>query len=184
VKGSVGALFYEAESALQSGTQGGADILAFLLVGNLGYSFVDFPLSSVQGGYDYLSGTPAGSERAESFDPIFPTAHRHWGIMDYFTNIPVQTFDRGLEDIYLRLTVRPAEDLSVSVTGHNFRLAEYYVGRRNLGQEVDLVGTYSYNKHLRFEIGGGGFFSDEIMKFEFGGEDPGLWGYVSVTAGF
>jgi hypothetical protein len=70
------------------------------------------------------------------------------------------------------------------VTGHNFRLAEYYVGRKNLGQEIDVVGTLRYGKHVMFEVGGGSFFPDEIMKFEYGGEDPAFWGYAMVTAGF
>jgi hypothetical protein len=34
--------------------------------------------------------------------------------------------------------------------------------------------------HVVFEFGGGGFFPDEILKFEFGGEDPG-WGDMPVS---
>ncbi len=176
-------IFYEAEGSYQLGTQQGADISAYMLVGVLGYSFEDAPLR-VLGGFEYLSGTPAGSSKVMTFEPMFPTAHKFWGIMDYFTHIPIQTYDRGLQDMYVSLVFRPVKTFSLAVTGHSFRLAESYVGRTVLGQEVDLIGNLAYNKYLTFEFGGGGFFPDEIMEFEFGGTDPGLWAYLTVQAKF
>jgi hypothetical protein len=181
--GSIAGFFYEAEGAYQFGTQQDADISSLLLVGLLGYSFDPVPIR-VLAAYEYLSGTPAGSSDVKTFDPMFPTAHKFWGIMDYFTNIPLQTFNRGLQDAYVGFTYRPVNSLSITMTGHDLRLAESFVGRMKLGREVDLVTTYNHSKHLLFELGGGGFFPDEIMEFSFGGTDPGFWGYLTVHARF
>ncbi len=181
--GSLAGFFYEAEGGYQLGTQQMADISAFMLVGVLGYSFEAVPLKLL-GGLEYLSGTPAGAADVETFEPMFPTGHKFWGNMDYFTSIPTQTFNRGLQDLYVGLSLQPSSIVFISITGHDFRLAEEYVGRLVLGQEVDLIGRYSYNRFLTFELGGGVFLPDEIMEFAFGGSDPGLWGYLSVHAKF
>ena len=184
VKGNLTGIFYDGEGAYQLGTLDTADIAAFMLLGNLGYAFQDFPIRSVAIGFDYFSGTPVGSSNVEAFNAPFATNHTALGIMDYFVNMPLQTFDRGLQDMYAQVVIGIVENLSFSLTGHNFELVEEYVGRKNLGQEIDLVGTWTYDEHVMFEFGGGGFFPDEILKFEFGGEDPGWWGYASVRAGF
>jgi hypothetical protein len=181
--GSLLGFFYEAEGAYQLGTQRGADIAAFMLVGVLGYSFDAFPLKLLAG-FEYLSGTPAGEADFQTFEPMFPTGHKFWGIMDYFTTIPLQTYNRGLQDAYIGVVIQPSQNLSFTVTGHDFRLAEEYVGRMALGREVDLVGKLAYNAYLTFELGGGVFLPDEIMEFGFGGSDPGVWGYLSVHAKF
>lgn len=179
--GSFRGFFYEAEGAYQLGKESGSDISSYLLVGALGYTF-DSPFRSVMAGYEHLSGTPVGSTKIRTFAPPFPTAHKFWGIMDYFTIMRLQTFDRGLRDLYLRVVFVPVETFTLSLTGHRFQLAETFVGRKELGNEIDLVGKLVYNKFLIFEIGGGMFLPDEIMEFEFGGTDPGWWGYVTVQA--
>ncbi|MDH4070723.1 MAG: alginate export family protein, partial [Ignavibacteria bacterium] len=102
--GSLWSFFYEAEGAYQLGSESGADISAYLLAASLGYR-IDSPLRSVMAGYEHLSGTPAGSAEIKTFQPPFPTAHKFLGIMDYFTNIRLQTFDRGLRDLYLRIVL-------------------------------------------------------------------------------
>ncbi len=181
LKGSYAGIIYDGEGAYQLGKQESSDISAFMFLGALGYSFTN---NSITAGFDHLSGTPSGSSKTKTFNAPFATAHKSFGIMDYFTNIPMQTYGRGLQDMYVRLVVDPTETFSVSVTGHNFRLAEEYVGRRDLGQEFDMIGTWTYDAHVTFEFGGGGFFPDEILKFQFGGEDPGWWGYATVRARF
>jgi hypothetical protein len=115
---------------------------------------------------------------------MFPTAHKFWGILDYFTSIPLQTFNRGLQDAYLSVSVQPSTGLAFTLTLHDFRLAEEYVGRTALGREMDLVGKFEYNRFLTFEGGGGVFLPEEIMEFTFGGQDPGMWAYLSVHARF
>lgn len=39
---------------------------------------------SIGPGFDYTSGTTAGSQKDRSFDPLYGTPHKFWGQMDYF----------------------------------------------------------------------------------------------------
>ena len=184
LRGETSGFTYSGEGAYQLGTQDMVDISAFMLVGALGYVSDDFFVSSVTGGADYLSGTSTGSSKIRTFDPVFHSSHPTYGVLDYFTDIPTQTFGRGLLDVYLRIVLQPLDELSISIEGHDFRLTKEYVGRKKLGREISLVGTLAYNAAVIFETGAGVFLPDEIMEFEIGGSDPGWWGYGTVRVRF
>lgn len=53
-----------------------------------------------------------------------------------------------------------------------------------MGQEIDIVGTWRYNKHVAFEMGLSGFLPAEIMKSRFSGSDVSTWGYLSASVTF
>jgi len=182
-QGTYAGFTYDAEGAYQLGKQSSVNISAFMVLGSLGYSFRAVPLTVVAG-FEHLSGSPVGSTKVKAFHAPFATGHKAFGDMDYFTNIPLQTFGRGLEDMYVRVSLKPVESLTIAVKAHNFRFAEEYVGRTKLGQELDVVVTWVYDMFVLFELGGGGFIPEKVLEFAYGGEDPGLWGYCTARVRF
>jgi hypothetical protein len=183
-KGAAARFSYEGEFAYQLGKRLGADIQAFILTGAVGYSFPGFPISSVTVGYDYLSGAGATSSTYRSFDPAFHTGHKFYGFMDYFIDIPWNTSGRGLQDMIVKIVLKPSENSSITMRGHNFLLAKRFVDRILLGQEIDLVGVLNYNENVAFELGASGFVPDELMRFWFGGSDVAWWGYCAARVWF
>jgi hypothetical protein len=183
-KGSVDAFIYEAEGAYQAGERGSADISAHALTGSAGYRFSGSSLEAVTAGLEYLSGTPSGGTDYSSFDPPYPTAHKFHGFMDYFTNIPAQTGERGLVDFMGRVGLRFGEALTAGVWYHNLRLAEGGSGGDLLGDEFDVTAKYQYAKALSFEAGASAFLPGPLMRDRFGGADAGLWGYFTVFVSF
>lgn len=183
-KGSFGSLFYEGEFAYQGGSLSTSDVSASMITGAVGYATGSSILSSFAVGVDYLSGTPADSKVVKTFDPEFYTGHKFHGFMDYFGIIPLTTQDRGLRDAYVRSVSSPTSSSTVSLWVHDFATAESLGGRSSMGQEIDIVGTWRYNKHVAFEMGLSGFLPAEIMKSRFSGSDVSTWGYLSASVTF
>lgn len=181
-------LFYEADLAIQNGWKKGSDISAYLLALTGGYNFVDMPISSVSVSFERLSGTPAGDTKYKTFEPPYATGHKFYGFMDYFTNIPKHTGGRGLQDIYARIIFHPYESVTANFTLHNFTLAEKLnppmSNETELGQEIDFVLNWRYNKHVSFECGGGLFLPGRVMRDKFGGNDIAHWGYITTSFSF
>ena len=53
-----------------------------------------------------------------------------------------------------------------------------------MGQEIDIVGAWRYNKHVVFEMGLSGFLPGEVMKSRFSGSDVATWAYLSASVAF
>jgi hypothetical protein len=113
-------------------------------------------------GYDYLSGDkPSVSpSRTRRFDPLYPTAHKFWGYMDYFyvgTGSPAG----GLKNAYFK-TKYSSNRFAIACDIHHFELAQNMLNtglpgnpeiKTKLGNEVDLVANYSLNKFIMLEMG-------------------------------
>jgi hypothetical protein len=183
-KGTFDPIDYEAALAFQGGTTRGTDISAFLLSANLGYGFESSPLSRVALGCDYLSGTPAGNSRYESFDPMYHTGHRFYGFMDYFINIPANTNNRGLVDLYARAAFKLTDQVDGGLWLHQMTLAQDLNGDNGLGQEIDATGRYRYDKAVNFEIGLSAFIPAAAMRQNFGHPDVAYWGYLTTAVSF
>ncbi len=84
----------------------------------------------------------------------------------------------------VKIVLKPSENSSIAIWGHNFRLAKRFVDRIQLGQEIDLVGVLKYNQNVAFELGASGFVPDELMRFWFGGSDVAWWGYCAARVSF
>lgn len=174
----------EIEGSYQTGDAGTRSISAYLLAGAVKHrTGVDW-LASVRGSVEALSGTPEGDTDAKTFDPPFMTGHKFYGWMDYFVNIPSQTYDGGLLDVNATAAGKLAEAVSWTLKGHNFSLMQARNGRKALGQELDFLLSWAYAKPLTFDLGGGAFFPGGIMEEAFGGTDVGLWAYLAVTVAF
>jgi hypothetical protein len=183
-KGKTDAVDYELEVAYQGGKRQNVDVSAYMVTGNAGYSFTDLAMSRIGVGYEILSGTPVGDTKYKSFDPTFHTGHKFYGFMDYFINIPANTLSRGLTDLLARATLAVSEKVTANVWFHHFSYAQSVGGEKALGQEVDIVAQYRYNKNLTFDVGTSVFLPDHLMRQQFHGSDAALWGYLQTTASF
>lgn len=189
--GKFGVIDYNIEAAVQFGTRYNASseerqrVSAFMLTGEIGHTFdVDYKPRFVIG-YDYLSGGEPTDESYKAFDTLFATNHKFYGFMDYFVNIPVQTQDRGLQDLMVKFQIVPHKKLTVSADVHQFMLAQRMMGDRSYGQEIDLTAFYRYHEVLRFTLGTSLFIPDGLMQTRFKeNNDPAFWAYLMTTANF
>jgi hypothetical protein len=173
-------IFYEADIAFQLGTSRDKDITASLFGLTAGYKFENSHLSSVSISYERLSGAPDGASNVQTFDSPFGTGHKFYGYIDYFVNIPRDTKNRGLQDLYARAVFQPSDNTTLSFTLHTFSLAESLTGEKALGQELDIVGNWKYNKFVSFEVVGSLFFPGKVMRTTFNDADVSQWAYLTA----
>jgi len=183
-RGAMENFLYEAEAAYQGGERGSSDISAFMATGVLGYSVAGSVLTQFAGGFEYLSGTAPGESDVKSFEPLYATAHKFHGFMDYFINIPAQTANLGLRDLLGRVFLKFSDRTDVRVWYHRFHQAEKSPVGDDLGHEIDVVGVYRYADAVNFEAGFSAFLPGEVMRVRFAGADAGLWGYLATTVTF
>ncbi len=182
-RGSVDRFFYEAEGAYQFGDMGKPSIAAILLSGQIGLK-LDGALASVMAGYDYLSGS-SDTSKFKTFYAPFHTGHKVYGFMDYFINIPQNTANRGLHDLYARVVLKASESTTISIWFHNFTAAHTAnLSSATFGQEIDIVGLVNYNKHLSFELGASAFLPGDLMRRSFRADDTAFWGYATTRVWF
>jgi len=155
-----------------------------MATGVLGYSVAGSVLTQFAGGFEYLSGTAPGESDVKSFEPLYATAHKFHGFMDYFINIPAQTANLGLRDLLGRVFLKFSDRTDVRVWYHRFHQAEKSPVGDDLGHEIDVVGVYRYADAVNFEAGFSAFLPGEVMRVRFAGADAGLWGYLATTVTF
>jgi len=57
-------------------------------------------------GVDYLSGDDGEDEtKYKVFNTLYATNHKFYGFMDYFLNLPVHTYGKGLMDMHGKLNL-------------------------------------------------------------------------------
>ncbi len=107
----------------------------------------------------HLAGLNGATSNA--FDPLYGTPHKFWGLMDYFY-VATAFGKTGLQDYYLKTKFKPSDKATLSADLHQFTSATSIVSstnkKRNFGQELDLVGTYTLTKQIAFEGGYSHFF--------------------------
>ncbi len=65
---------------------------------NIKYKF-DSPVKPTIGvGIDYLSGDDGTDDDYNVFNTLYATNHKYYGFMDYFINLPNDTYGKGLMD--------------------------------------------------------------------------------------
>lgn len=110
-------------------------------------------------GFGFLSGNSAipGADGTDHlFDDIYRSKHKFFGFMDYFTNMPVQTAQGGLIDLYGALEYRAGGSFTIKNTGHWFSLAATNTltpDKPRLGFENDLVLSYRQRDRVLWELG-------------------------------
>lgn len=99
-----------------------------------------------------------------TFTSLYPLGHAYWGQIDNFSG-------QNLLDYGVQVSARPHEKLSLVSQWHYFDLAQptdriYNIvgaalpgsGDRHVGNELDLVGTWTYSKSLNVQLGYFWFF--------------------------
>jgi hypothetical protein len=110
-------------------------------------------------GVDYTSG--GGDEaKSKAFDPLYGTAHKFWGYMDYFYS--GSAFGKaGLVDYYLKAKLKTSGRFGVSADYHHFNSAAG--SEKDLGDEIDLVATHAITKQISIEGGYAHYFSTALL---------------------
>ena len=180
--------FYnELDAAYQLGTQNAIqDISAFMAAYNFSYTFNTKSKTTLGGGIAYLSGDDGkDASKYKVFNTLYATNHKFYGSMDYFINIPKNTFDLGLLDIHGKASIVPFQKGTFTVAYHLFNSNEDYTllngnTSSSFGSEVDFTLSYKYSKEVKF-VGGLSFFTPGDIFKEKKGTDTSTWGYLMAV---
>lgn len=163
----------------------GANLRAYLLSLNLGFKISNTTLTL---GGDVLSGTEAGSNTNNSFNPLYGTNHKFYGLMDYFY-VGNPHGNVGLIDLYLKTKFKLGEKSALLAHAHQFLSQTSVVASDNstrssiLGTEVDLVYNLNIEKGVNFKVGYSQLFATSSMEELKGGDSNALnqWAWVMFT---
>lgn len=165
---------YETEAAYQLGEVGDGDVSAYMFAGELGYKFGDwFASPRVHLGLDYASGDDGAGGDVETFNQLFPLGHAYLGYIDTVGR-------QNIIDVTPGLTLNPTDKLLVKLVGHLFWRAEtsdalYNAAggvvragaldnSREVGQELDLLLRYQFDRHFSGEFGYNHFFPGDFLQ--------------------
>ncbi|MBX2798508.1 MAG: alginate export family protein [Myxococcales bacterium] len=125
--------------------------------------------------YDALSGSEGGG----GFDTMFATNHKFYGLADIvWFRTGAHQDGRGLQDVALKLSASPAEDLKVGVHGHLFMGTTPIAGLDPvIGQELDVVSSYKLADKIGLAAGAAIFGAPGAEALE-------GWGFAQVDARF
>ena len=175
---------HELDAAYQLGAQNAnQDISAFMVAYNLGYTFNTKIKPMIGAGVAYLSGDDGSdAEKYKVFNTLYATNHKFYGYMDYFLNIPNNTYGLGLMDIHVKASIVPVEKFKVALALHMFNAnADYTLldgnTSTNFGSEMDLTLAYGYSKNVNF-VGGFSLYSAGDIFKETKGKDLSTWTYL------
>lgn len=172
----------DVEGGYQFGEVGSADVAAWFVASQVGYTVPDCPVKSRWFlGFDLASGDddPADGD-VGTFNQLFPLGHAYFGGIDIVGRQNIQDFSVGV-------SLSPLDKLTVRVEGHQFARAEntdalYDAGgnvvragdagsSHDIGQEVDVVADYKLNLHLALQAGYSHFFAGDFISQSGADED-------------
>lgn len=184
--GTYGAFSTITEAAYQFGDVTDIDLAAYLFSLQAFYTTGNLKLGA---GADILSGTDPASEKINSFSVDFGTNHKFYGFMDYFINIPGNTFLLGLNDFYASISLQGKENpWSGSLVFHHFNSNKPSPADQSaFGQEIDLTLKYDIVPGTSVSWGGSLFLPGELMKSIFNTpqgkrDDTAFWSYIMISA--
>ncbi len=150
--------------------------------------------------YNFSSGDSNPKDGVhETFDNLFPTNHKFYGYMDFFSW-------QNIHDVRLSGAIKPVKNLTVTLDYHLFRLADtadyfYTVSgtpRKSggyglkpgndsfVGSELDLVATYKVSTFGALQAGYGHFFRGDYVEetLSASGSKDADWVYVQAVLNF
>lgn len=166
---------YEIEGTYQIGDTGPADIDAYSIAAILGYSIPDCPFGTrLFAGYDYATGNSDPTDgTTERYDPLYPTGHMFFGLVDAIGRQNIQALSIGLRS-------EPVKKLKASLEAHWFERAEttdavFDAGgnqiiaatassSREIGQEIDVTLTYGFNPNFLITGGFGYLVAGPVIE--------------------
>jgi len=189
---------FSGEFAYQAGTVRGLDLNTCAVNGGVGYNFLDAgwrPRVFLE--YNYASGdkNPTDGD-IETFQNLFPTNHKFYGIMDLFSW-------QNMHDAHVSFSVKPAKPLTAQVDYYAHWIANnddaWYrsnglatvrplnAAARNArsyqGSELDFILTWDVMKNIQLQGGYAHFFAGSYLE-DTGAHDDANFGYVMATLKF
>jgi hypothetical protein len=136
--------------------------------------------------YDHYSGDEdLEDDEVRAFDRLYGSNHSYHGYADLFTNIPVDTGERGFVDALFRTVVSLGELTDLQLDGHVFRATESEsLPSDRFGEEVDLVARHRLRAAVVVEAGASYYWTGSALTAVRGLDENLAWGYLMVTAGF
>lgn len=174
----------ELDAAYQFGTQmKDVKIAAYMAAYNLKFTFDTEAKPIIGAGAAYLSGDDGeDATKYKVFNTLYATNHKFYGYMDYFLNIPDNTYGKGLIDIHGKASIIPFSKFTLALAYHLFNSSENFTLNNgntstNFGSEIDITLAYGYNEFVKF-VGGFSYFSPGDIFKEKRGEDSSTWTYL------
>lgn len=151
--------------------------------------------------YNYSTGdSDPEDDRHETFDNLFPTNHKFYGYMDFFSW-------QNIHNPRLSLSIKPAKKLTLTADFHAFWLAnthDYFYQANGaprtgggygiaadagsfVGTEIDVVATYNVTSFAAVQAGYGHFFAQDYPQDSLeavGGAEDADWGYLQLVFNF
>lgn len=176
---SEGAWLWDAEGGTQFGDNtDGSNHAAGFATGGVGYKWADAAWQPVLWGYyDWASGGNVLGA-GQGFNHLFPLVHRYLGFMDLFGRSNIQSPN-------IQLTMQPHQKFKLLVwyyylfldtrgdTPYNVNMTPFAPGSRpasrDLGHELDVLGTITLNARMDILLGYSHFSSGSYYKLT-----PGL----------
>jgi len=174
----------ELDAAYQLGTQmKDVSISAHMATYNLKFTFDTKVKPMIGAGAAFLSGDNGeDSSKLKVFNTLYATNHKFYGYMDYFLNIPTNTYGKGLIDLHGKASIMPFSKLTVALAYHMFNSSENFIlidgnTSTNFGFEIDLTLIYGYSDLVKF-VGGFSYFTPGDIFKEKRGADSSTWTYL------
>jgi len=116
--------------------------------------------------YDYLSGNSDENMNEgtwSAFDTHFDTGHKFYGFMDLFLgNTGANTNYMGLQDLAVKVVLKPAAKWTLKADLHNFRTAESVGGNPSMATRTGIMNAPTAN--------GGSMFCEGACSRDLGNE--------------
>lgn len=185
---------YDVEGAYQYGDLGDADIEAWFVAGQVGWTAARAPWKPrAYVGYDYATGDDDPADGTlKTFSPLYPLGHAYLGYVDVVGR-------QNIADTSAGLSFKPCRFATVKVDGHWFARAErsdalYNASggivragdagtSRDVGRELDLTVVSPLGPHTQVQLGYSRFWAGDFIEQSGAAEDIDF-GYAQVTYTF
>jgi len=176
-------------------TRQGTNINALYINPNL-YLYLHNNKININPGSEIFSGndTRKNNNTYKVFSTLYGTGHSFNGHIDYFTDIPKNTKNAGLIDIYVKNSIKISDKSAIAIDYHYFQLQNIYVHKETngsatifnksyLGSEIDLNYNINIFKELSLLLGYSTFIPEEPLNYLIGGTINKIshWGFIMLT---
>ena len=171
ISGGADSMLWDFEGAYQFGKYGDdTNISAGFTTAGLGHKFKGDWKPVLWAYYDYASGSDTSGK---GFNQLFPLGHKYLGFMDLYAR-------RNINDANATFALKPTDRFSTLLWYHYFFLnsngdGPYTVvntpfnpggrnGSRDLGHEIDVIGTYALTTRSEILLGYSHYFTGDYYR--------------------
>lgn len=179
---------YDLEGGYQWGSDLGSRVNAGFATGEVGHTWTKAAWTPRVAGLVYYGS--GGVPDSETFYTYYPLNHAYWGIIDNLSG-------QNLIDFSPQFGVNPTKKLNITGAWHYFLKADsdaplYNVAQtpagpggfgNDIGREVDLVGTYTFNPNFNVQAGWAKFWYGSYVEKALPRDDADFF-YVQTTLNY